>query len=47
MVDVVRTSTFNRIEESYGEDSYLSGAMGVAFVQGLQGNDLAQRSCCL
>lgn len=42
MVDVVRTSTFNRIEESYGEDSYLSGAMGVAFVQGLQDNDLAK-----
>lgn len=40
MVDVVRTATFNRIEESYGEDSYLSGAMGTAFVQGLQGNDL-------
>lgn len=42
MVDVVRTSTFNRIEESYGEDSYLSGAMGVAFVEGLQGNDLTK-----
>lgn len=42
MVDVIRTSTFNRIEESYGEDSYLSGAMGVAFVQGLQGNDMAK-----
>lgn len=40
MVDIIRTATFNRIEESYGEDSYLSGSMGVAFVQGLQGNDL-------
>lgn len=36
MVDVVRDPSFNRLEESYGEDSYLSAAMGVAFVQGLQ-----------
>jgi beta-glucosidase len=36
MVDVVRNPYFNRLEESYGEDSYLSAAMGVAFVKGLQ-----------
>ena len=36
MVDVVRDPSFNRLEESYGEDAYLSAAMGVAFVQGLQ-----------
>ena len=36
MVDVCRTPSFNRLEESYGEDCYLSAAMGVAFVQGLQ-----------
>lgn len=36
MVDVVRNPSFNRLEESYGEDGYLSAAMGVAFVQGLQ-----------
>ena len=40
MVDVVRTQTFNRIEESYGEDGYLSSAMGQAFINGLQGDDL-------
>lgn len=40
MVDVVRTPSFNRLEESYGEDGYLSAAMGVAFVQGLQHGDL-------
>lgn len=36
MVDVVRNPSFNRLEESYGEDGYLSAAMGVAFVNGLQ-----------
>jgi len=40
MVDVCRTPSFNRLEESYGEDAYLSAAMGVAFVHGLQQNDL-------
>lgn len=36
MVDVVRNPSFNRLEESYGEDGYLSAAMGVAFVNGMQ-----------
>ena len=40
MVDVCRTPSFNRLEESYGEDGYLSAAMGVAFVNGLQQGDL-------
>ena len=40
MVDVCRTPSFNRLEESYGEDAYLSAAMGVAFVRGLQQGDL-------
>ena len=40
MVDVCRTPSFNRLEESYGEDAYLSAAMGVAFVSGLQQGDL-------
>jgi beta-glucosidase len=30
------------LEESYGEDAYLSAAMGVAFVRGLQQGDLSQ-----
>ena len=42
MVDVCRTPSFNRLEESYGEDAYLSAAMGVAFVRGLQQGDLRQ-----
>ena len=40
MVDVCRTPLFNRLEESYGEDAYLSAVMGTAFVQGLQQGDL-------
>ena len=40
MVDVVRNPSFNRLEESYGEDAYLSAVMGTAFVNGLQQGDL-------
>ena len=40
MVDVCRTPSFNRLEESYGEDAYLSAVMGTAFVRGLQQGDL-------
>ena len=40
MVDVCRVPSFNRLEESYGEDAYLSAVMGVAFVRGLQQGDL-------
>ena len=36
MVDVCRNPSFNRLEESYGEDGYLSAVMGTAFVKGLQ-----------
>ena len=39
MLDLSRTAHWNRLEESYGEDSYLTSRLGVAFVQGLQGND--------
>ncbi len=40
MVDVCRNPSFNRLEESYGEDDYLSAVMGCAFVKGLQQDDL-------
>ena len=42
MVDVCRVPSFNRLEESYGEDGYLSAVMGVVFVKGLQQDDLKQ-----
>lgn len=40
MVDVCRVPSFNRLEESYGEDGYLSAVLGTAFVRGLQQGDL-------
>lgn len=42
MVDVCRNPSFNRLEESYGEDDYLSAVMGVAFAKGLQQDDLSK-----
>ena len=33
---------YGRVEESYGEDPYLVSKMGVAFIQGLQGEGKAQ-----
>lgn len=36
MVDLIRNANWSRIEESCGEDPYLTAAMGTAFVQGLQ-----------
>ncbi|WP_189361737.1 glycoside hydrolase family 3 N-terminal domain-containing protein [Algibacter mikhailovii] len=39
MLDLSRTAHWNRHQESYGEDAYLTSRMGVAFVNGLQGDD--------
>lgn len=41
MLDVIRTAHWPRIEESYGEDPYLTSTMGVAFIKGLQGDDFS------
>ena len=38
VVDIVRDPRWGRIEETYGEDPYLAGEMGVAAVEGLQGS---------
>ena len=40
MVDVVRDPAFNRLEEGFGEDAYLTARLAVAFVQGLQDGGL-------
>ena len=40
MVDIIRNQHFNRAEESFGEDAYLTSRIGVAFVDGFQGDDL-------
>jgi len=42
MIDVIRTATFNRLEEGYGEDGYLTGCLGIGFVRGLQGQDMTK-----
>jgi beta-glucosidase-like glycosyl hydrolase len=42
VLDVARDARWGRIHETYGEDPYLCAAIGVAFVQGLQGDDLRQ-----
>ncbi|SFF68245.1 beta-glucosidase [Salegentibacter agarivorans] len=39
MLDLSRSAHWNRIEESYGEDAYFTSRMGVAFANGLQGDD--------
>ena len=37
--DLARDPRWGRTEESFGEDPYLAGALTVAFVRGLQGDD--------
>jgi len=39
-VNIFRDPRWGRGQETYGEDPHLTGRMGVAFVKGLQGNDL-------
>lgn len=41
MIDVSRDARWGRIMESGGEDPYLNSVIGVARVQGFQGNDLS------
>jgi beta-glucosidase len=41
VVDVARDPRWGRIEETFGEDPYLVGEMGVAAVEGLQGEGKA------
>ncbi|GCE45248.1 beta-glucosidase [Thermosporothrix hazakensis] len=41
VLDVARDPRWGRVEETYGEDPVLIGAIGTAYVQGLQGDDLA------
>jgi beta-glucosidase len=40
MMDLARDAKWGRIEESYGEDAYLTSTLGLAFVKGLQGDNL-------
>lgn len=40
VLDVCRDPRWGRTEETFGEDPYLVARMGVAFIRGLQGEDL-------
>jgi beta-glucosidase len=39
VINISRNPYWGRINECYGEDPFLTGRIGVAFVQGLQGDD--------
>ncbi|QAY68112.1 beta-glucosidase [Paenibacillus protaetiae] len=41
VLDIARDPRWGRVEETFGEDTYLTGRMGVAMIQGMQGDDLA------
>jgi beta-glucosidase len=38
-INIFRDPRWGRGQETYGEDPYLTGRMGIAFITGLQGND--------
>lgn len=40
VLDLAREPRWGRVEEDFGEDPYLTGQMGLAFVQGAQGDSL-------
>ena len=40
VVDVLRDPRWGRTEETYGEDPYLTSCLGLAYVRGLQGDNL-------
>lgn len=40
VLDVARDPRWGRMEETFGEDPYLIGRMGIAYVRGLQGDDI-------
>jgi beta-glucosidase len=46
VADVARDARWGRCEETFGEDPYLVGRMAVAYVQGVQGEDLRDGVVC-
>lgn len=40
VLDIAREPRWSRVEETFGEDPYLTGILGTAFVQGMQGTDI-------
>jgi beta-glucosidase len=41
VLDLAREPRWGRVEEDFGEDPYLTGRFGLAYVQGMQGDSLA------
>jgi len=41
VLDLAREPRWGRVEEDFGEDPYLTGQMGLAYVEGMQGDSLA------
>src|SRR3954471_7818731 len=41
VLDIARDPRWGRVEETYGEDPILAGTIGIAYVRGLQTDDLA------
>ena len=41
VLDIARDPRWGRVEEDFGEDPFLSGRLGLAYVQGMQGDSLA------
>ncbi len=46
VLDIARDPRWGRTEETFGEDPYLVGRLGVAYVRGLQTDDLARGVVC-
>jgi beta-glucosidase len=46
VLDIARDPRWGRVEETYGEDPVLSGALGTAYVRGLQTSDLRDGVIC-
>lgn len=42
VLDIVRDARWGRVEETYGEDPYLTSTIGTAYVKGLQGDNLKE-----
>ena len=42
VLDIARDPRWGRIEETYGEDPYLAAELGCAYIEALQGPDLAE-----
>ena len=47
VLDVARDPRWGRVEEDFGEDPFLSGQMGLNYVEGMQGDSLATDHTCI